>query len=41
MEEDIIEAIKVGESLLKLGDYLLITGSFYLLDKARKYLTSV
>ncbi|MDD3879482.1 MAG: cyanophycin synthetase, partial [Syntrophomonas sp.] len=41
LEEDIIEAIKLGERLLEPGEYLLITGSFYLLDKARKYLTSV
>ena len=41
VEEDIIKAIKLGERILKPGEHLLITGSFYLLDKARKFLTSV
>lgn len=41
LEKDIPKAIRLGESLLEPEDFLLITGSFYLLDKARNYLTSV
>lgn len=38
MEESIIMAIEQGLELLQGDDYLLITGSFYILDRARSYL---
>jgi len=37
-EENIIDAIQLGLNCLREKDYLLITGSFYILDTARRYL---
>lgn len=39
-EEDIAKAIRKGFSILGKDEYLLITGSFYVLDRARRYLLS-
>lgn len=36
-EESIVEAVKKGMSLLENNEYLLVTGSFYVLDRARRY----
>ncbi|MGR6835358.1 bifunctional folylpolyglutamate synthase/dihydrofolate synthase [Syntrophomonas erecta] len=38
-EEDIQAAVAKGISLLNGDDYLLVTGSFYVLDQARRYFT--
>lgn len=40
MREDIEKAVELGMELLKEDEYLLITGSFYLLDKARRQFTN-
>lgn len=37
--EDIVGAVEEGISLLQGDDYLLVTGSFYVLDRARRYFT--
>lgn len=37
-EESIIEAVKKGQELVQGEEYLLITGSFYVLNQARSYL---
>lgn len=36
--EEIEQAVKQGLAMLQPGDYLLVTGWFYILDRARKYL---
>ena len=38
VEEDIEKAVKTGISLLRPDEYLLVAGSFYILDRARRYL---
>ena len=38
VKEDIEEAVKTGISLLGAEEYLLVAGSFYILDRARRYL---
>ena len=38
--ENIIEAVKKGLSMLSADDYLVITGSFYVLDQARRVFTN-
>lgn len=38
VKEDIEEAVKTGISLLGAEEYLLVAGSFYILDPARRYL---
>jgi len=38
LKEDIEEAVKTGISLLRPDEYLLLAGSFYILDCARTYL---
>ena len=38
VKEDIAGAVKAGLDLLKPGEYLLVAGSFYIMDKARTYL---
>lgn len=38
IKEDIEEAVKTGISLLGPDEYLLVAGSFYILDRARRYL---
>lgn len=40
VEEDIEKAVKTGISLLRADEYLLVAGSFYILDRARRYLLS-
>ncbi len=40
-EEDIKEAVKKGVNMLREREYMLITGSFYIMDKSRKYFLSV
>ncbi|MBC7075738.1 MAG: bifunctional folylpolyglutamate synthase/dihydrofolate synthase [Syntrophomonadaceae bacterium] len=40
-EEDITNAVSKGVDMLQEGEYLLIAGSFYILDKARRYFVSV
>lgn len=37
IEEDIEEAVKAGIRLLRNGEYLLLAGSFCILDRARSY----
>lgn len=37
--EDIVEAVKQGLENLQGNNYLLVTGSFYVLDRARRYFT--
>lgn len=37
-EEDIVKAVELSLSLLSPDAYLLLTGSFYVIDKARQYL---
>ncbi|MDI9479483.1 MAG: bifunctional folylpolyglutamate synthase/dihydrofolate synthase [Syntrophomonadaceae bacterium] len=37
--ENIVEAVEQGLQTLQDGEYLLITGSFYVLDQARRYFT--
>jgi len=39
--EDIAEAVQQGLDNLQGNDYILITGSFYVLDRARRYFTGV
>jgi dihydrofolate synthase/folylpolyglutamate synthase len=38
VEEDIEKAVKTGIRLLRSDEYLLVAGSFYILDRARRYL---
>ncbi|MEN6462031.1 MAG: folylpolyglutamate synthase/dihydrofolate synthase family protein [Syntrophomonas sp.] len=38
VKEDIIEAVKTGLALLEADEYMVVTGSFYVLNQARKYL---
>ncbi len=40
IEEDIENAVELGLRLLAADEYLLITGSFYLLDRARRQFTN-
>lgn len=40
LEEDIARAVDYGLHLLKEDQYLLVSGSFYLIDRARKLFTS-
>lgn len=37
-EEDIVKAVELSLSFLSADAYLLLTGSFYVIDKARQYL---
>jgi dihydrofolate synthase/folylpolyglutamate synthase len=37
--ENIAEAVREGLQKLQGNEYLLITGSFYVLDRARRYFT--
>lgn len=41
VKENIEEAVKTGISLLRTDEYLLLTGSFYILDRARRYLMTI
>ncbi|MGI6469640.1 MAG: bifunctional folylpolyglutamate synthase/dihydrofolate synthase [Syntrophomonadaceae bacterium] len=38
LEKDIAKAVDFSRSLLGLEDYLLVTGSFYVLDRARQHI---
>lgn len=38
LEEDIPRAVKLAKAMLKSDEYLLVTGSFYVLDEARRCL---
>ncbi|MEN6348582.1 MAG: folylpolyglutamate synthase/dihydrofolate synthase family protein [Syntrophomonas sp.] len=38
-EEDIYNAVEKGLNLIREDEFLLITGSYYVLDRARRYLT--
>lgn len=38
IQEDVEEAVKIGISLMEAEEYLLLAGSFYILDRARRYL---
>ncbi len=40
MEEDIAAAVKRGMQLVETDQYMLVCGSFYLIDRARKLFTS-
>jgi dihydrofolate synthase/folylpolyglutamate synthase len=39
VEENIDDAVELGLELLNTADYMVITGSFYLIDRARKHFT--
>jgi len=40
IEENIRKAVKKGLSVVRDDEYILITGSFYILDQARRYFTT-
>ena len=40
LEEDIVKAVDLSRSLLSSSDYLLVSGSFYVLDQARQYIVA-